>query len=195
MGLSECSQGSSSSCFYYQAAAYYGGSVPSNALIDFYAGQRPDHRGRLLSEIQSWDFEQLEDIHDFIQWLFPLPEPSPVNPGAPTLDIATIEEFRQRPDLQAALLASFRTMLAFYGFELASETPPKIERGANFAVRSTNWLNPNNHNHLRITRILRALRLLGLEAHAHAFFEALDAVYKQMPSKITATSYGFWQRA
>ena len=168
---------------------------PTPSSVAFYAGQRPDHRGRLLSEIQSWDFDQLEDVHDFIQWLFPLPEPSPVNPAAPTLDRATIEEFRRRPDLQAALLASFRTMLAFYGFELGSETPPQIRRAPNFAERSANWLSPNNHNHLRITRILRALRLLGLEAHAQAFFEALDAVYKEMPSRITATTYDFWQRA
>jgi hypothetical protein len=169
--------------------------VPSNALIAFYAGQRPDHRGRLLSEIQNWDFEQLEDVHDFIQWLFPLPEPSPVNPSAPTLDRASIEEFRRRPDLQAALLTSFRTMLAFYGFELVSETPPEIRRSQNFAEQSPNWLSPNNHNHLRITRILRALRLLGLEAYAQAFFDALDAIYKEKPARITATTYDFWQRA
>ena len=169
--------------------------MPSNAIIDFYVGQYPDHRGRLLSEIQNWNFDQLEDVHDFIQWLFPLPEPSPVNPAAPTLDRATIEEFRRRPDLQAALLVSFRTMLAFYGLELTSEAPPQIQRGPNFAERSANWLSPNNHNHLRITRILRALRLLGLEAHAQAFFAALDAVYKEMPSRITATSHAFWQRA
>jgi hypothetical protein len=169
--------------------------VPSNAIIAFYAGQRPDHRGRLLSAIQSWDFDQLEDVHDFMQWLFPLPEPSPVNPVAPTLDRATIEEFRRRSDLQATLLVSFRTMLAFYGFDLVSDMPPQIRRGAHFAERSANWLSPNNHNHLRITRVLRTLRLLGLEAHAQAFFKALDAVYKEMPSKITATTYDFWQRA
>jgi hypothetical protein len=96
--------------------------------------------------------------------------------------------------LQAALLASFRTMVAFYGFALVSEMPPQIRRGPNFAERSANWLSPNNHNHLRITRILRALRLLGLEAHAQAFFEALEAIYKEMPSRITATSCGFWWR-
>ncbi len=169
--------------------------MTSNTLLAFYAGQVLDHRGRLLSEIQSWDFDKLEDVHDFIQWLFPLPEASPVNPAAPTLDRATIEEFRRRPDLQAALLASFKTMLAFYGFELENETPPQIRRSANFAARSANWLSPNNHNHLRITRILRALRLLGLEAHSQAFFGALTAVYKENPSRITATTYDFWQRA
>ena len=149
----------------------------------------------MLSGIQTWDFDQLEDVHDFIQWLFPLPEPSPVNPAAPTLDRATIEEFRRRPDLQTAVLASFKTMLAFYGFELVGETPLKIRRAPNFAQRSDNWLSPNNHNHLRITRILRALHLLGLEAYAQAFFDALSDVYKEKPTRITATSYGFWQLA
>jgi hypothetical protein len=165
------------------------------ALIAFYSGQRPDHRGRFLSDIQSWDFDKLEEVHDFIQWLFPLPEPSPVNPAAPTIDPAAIAEFRRRPDLRANLLMSFKMMLAFYGFILSAKAPPAILRSPQFRERAANWLSPGNHNHLRITRIIRSLRLLGLEAYAQAFFSALQTVDNETPSRITATSFGFWKRA
>jgi hypothetical protein len=164
-------------------------------LIAFTSGQSPDNRGRYLSQIQSWDFDRLEDVHDFIQWLFPLPEPSPVNPAAPTLDQASIAEFQRRPDLQSHLLRSFQTMLAFYGFELADKAPPAIRRGPEFTKRAANWLSPGNHNHLRITRILRSLHLLGLDAYARAFFSALQEVYKEMPSRSTAASFDYWKRA
>src|SRR5258706_5498982 len=101
-------------------------------ITEFYSGSATDHRGRFLREIQSWNFDKLEEEHDFIQWLFPLPEPSPVNPAAPTLDAATIAEFYRRPDLQAALLLSFRVMLSFYGFVLSAESAPEILPGPDF---------------------------------------------------------------
>ena len=47
-----------------------------NRIIGFYSGTEPDHRGRYLHEIQRWSDDQLEKVHDYIQWLFPLPEPS-----------------------------------------------------------------------------------------------------------------------
>jgi hypothetical protein len=86
-------------------------------------------------------------------------------------------------------------MLAFYGFILNDAAPPAILRGPDFPKRAANWLSPGNHNHLRITRILRSLRLLGLNEHAQAFFGALQEVYKERPSCITATTFDYWKRA
>ena len=46
-----------------------------------------DHRGRLLSHILGFSLDELEFHHDYIQWLFPLPEPSGANPSAPLLSL------------------------------------------------------------------------------------------------------------
>jgi opioid growth factor receptor-like protein len=129
-------------------------------IIGFFAGERPDGAGRYLSELQTWPDEQLESVHDFIQWMFPLTEPSPVNPDAPVLDEDTIREVRARPELQAQVRASFLRMQQFY-------------------EGSRHWISPNNHNHLRITRILKCLRLLGLEQEAREFFDWLAQIYDQ----------------
>jgi hypothetical protein len=69
-------------------------------IISFYSGKTPDDRGRYLKDIQQWPDHRLESVHDFIQWMFPLREPSGVNPGAPVLDPATIAEFRSNTGLQ-----------------------------------------------------------------------------------------------
>src|ERR1700724_2057723 len=55
-------------------------------IIGFYSGTEPDHRGRYVHEIQAWPDDQLEAIHDYIQWLFPLPERSGFNVAAPVLN-------------------------------------------------------------------------------------------------------------
>ena len=134
----------------------------ANRILSFYGGAGEDHAGRRWDDILRWPDERLEQVHDFIQWLFPLPEPSPVNPLAPVLDRETIAAFAARPELRANLRASLERMLRFYGLDLRDG--PTVTRTANFAARARNWLTPNNHNHLRITRILRCCWLLGLGA-------------------------------
>jgi len=82
-------------------------SLADTRIIGFYSGEEPDHRGRYLHEIQVWPDDQLEAVHDFIQWLFPLPEPSGFNAAAPILNRESMQEFRKRPELQQNLRVSF----------------------------------------------------------------------------------------
>ena len=50
---------------------------PSNELlISFYQGIGPDIEGRNIKLIWSWNDALKEKHHDYIQWLFPLPESS-----------------------------------------------------------------------------------------------------------------------
>jgi hypothetical protein len=176
-------------------------------LIAFYRDGARDNRGRTLSEILSWPDEDLEDIHDFIQWLFPLAEPSGANPSAPTLNSDVVAAFRTTPEMRERLLLSFRRMLRFYGFCWSTtHTPPSylcvptgekpiILRAPDFQYRADNWLRPMNHNHLRLTRILRSTLLLGLEAESKALFDALNAVYREFPTRISARTHAFWSDA
>ena len=61
--------------------------------------------------------------------------------------------------------------------------------------QSTNWLTQNNHNFLRITRILKSLRILGKNQEAQAFLVALKAVYAEEKDKIGRTTLHYWTRA
>ena len=87
-------------------------------LVAFYRGEGRDHRGRLLSHIHQYAFDDLERHHDYIQWLFPLPEPSGANASAPLLSQEDIAAFEREEPLRNALLKSFQLMLQFYGLEL-----------------------------------------------------------------------------
>jgi Opioid growth factor receptor (OGFr) conserved region len=166
-------------------------------ILEFYAGVIPDHRGRYLNEVLKWPDDELECVHDYIQWLFPLPERSGFNLNAPVLDQQAIYDFRSRPDLRRNMLASFLRMLAFYGLEIVESNPPAVRRAASFAERSKNWLTTSNHNHLRITRILKSMRILGLETEAAALFDCLADIYREETEKdfpgISDETFGFWQ--
>lgn len=167
----------------------------THPLVAFYRDGAPDDENRTLAQILGWDDRRLEAIHDYIQWLFPLPEPSGANPSAPILDEATIQAFRSTPVMRDRLRQAWLRMLRFYGFAWTDGTGPHIVRSANFAMRSHDWLSPMNHNHLRLTRILRSLRLLGLEAESQALFLALGDINREFPGRITPRSFDYWQDA
>lgn len=165
-------------------------------LIEFYAGAGADHRGRTLPEIQAWPDSQIERVHDYIQWLFPLPEPSGFNQAAPILSPRDIEAFRKNVNLQDNLLKSFRLMLRFYGFRLENTDPPAVVLSSDHAKRAANWLTQGNHNFLRITRILKCLTILGLQAHATAFLSCLHNVYAEDAGSIIGpVTLRYWDSA
>lgn len=168
-----------------------------DALLRFYRLEGRDARGRSLSDIWAWDADRLEATHDYIQWLFPLPEPSAFNPQAPILTEATVEAFRADVHLRQRLLRSLTTMLRFYGLSLVAEPgqPPRLELAADFPTRSREWVRPGDHNHLRLTRILTSLRLLGLEDHGRALYACLASVARDHPHGVSATTLAYWQRA
>lgn len=163
-----------------------------NPLIRFFRDQAMDDRGRRLDEILAWDDDRLEAVHDFIQWLFPLPERSGANPSAPLLDRETVEAFRATPEMQDRLRHAFGRMLRFYGLRWNGVA---VEREENFRERAQNWLWPGNHNHLRLTRILRSTLLLGLDKESKALFDALNAIYRDFPDRISSRTHAFWSDA
>src|ERR1043166_5517907 len=90
-------------------------------LVDFYRGDATDTAGRLLKDVWTWGDDQLEYVHNYIQWLFPLPEPSQFNADAPLLTQADITAFQQDALLRANLQKSFERILAFLGLALAPD--------------------------------------------------------------------------
>jgi hypothetical protein len=70
-----------------------------------------------------------------------------------------------------------------------------IVRGKNWQPAFRNWAKRMDHNHLRITRILRSLRILGLQKECDAFFAALQHVYNDPQISIGPRSMEFWERA
>jgi hypothetical protein len=167
--------------------------MTESALLSFYRGDGTDHAGRRFDDILRWDHRKLEMVHDYIQWLFPLPEASRFNPGAPLLSAADISIFHSDAGLQARALTALDLLLNFWGLERAQN---KVTRGENFTSRSANWLEPANHNHLRLTRVLLFLGLAGLKTEQHALLMCLEDIAAHEGSNLIAPrTLSFWRDA
>ncbi len=119
-------------------------------LVAFLEGSGTDSRSRRLVELLQFDDDEIEYTHDFIQWMFPLKEASGSNFSAPTLLDLEVEVIRSSAKCQQNLETSASWVLAFF---------KRSEEVAQFT----------NHNHLRVTRIIKSLRLLHSDQFADQF--------------------------
>lgn len=160
-------------------------------IVAFYRGG-PDTAGRTLAQILAWDDERLEMVHDYIQWLFPLRQPSGVNPFAPLVSGETIDAFARDAALRRRLSLALDRMLAFYGLQRRAA---RIEIDPDrFPMRSRVWLHSGNHNHLRLTRIMQSLATLGLRDDALALQRCLlEDVYTLHARQISDATVRFWR--
>ncbi len=168
-------------------------------VLDFYRGELRHPTGVTIESIWGWHNGRLEHEHTYIQWLFPLRDRSRAVPDSPTITESEVREFNRDPALRDRVLRSFRLMLGFYGFtmDVAADSAGTvtIAPAADFAAKSRSWLTPGNHNHLRITRILKSLCILGLRPEAREWFAALQRVYVDHPDAIGSVTYDFWRKA
>jgi Opioid growth factor receptor (OGFr) conserved region len=145
-------------------------------LHAFLAGVGRDGRGRLAADVLSFSDRDLEAVHDYIQWLFPLPTRSAAQPHSPILTPIEIAAIRAHPRAVATLKVATERMLRFY--------------------RETQWwLTSHDHNHLRITRILHSLRLLVGPDEAKAFYDAIFALNEAAGAPVNTRSLHYWAEA
>lgn len=163
-----------------------------SAVVEFLGGEGPDSEGRLIGEIHAQGEVWLESRHDFIQWLFPLPEVSMANPGAPLLTRDDARVIAADAGLQAALLTSVDTMGRLYGLVRDGAV---FTRGPVFPGPFRDWLGPIDHNHLRLTRILRCLSLCGLADEATGLRHLLEDIAAREALGAWTVCLKYWREA
>ncbi len=150
--------------------------MSSGPIHAFLAGTGRDGARRRLAEVVAFDNARIEGVHDFIQWCFPLSEASRAVRGAPMLTSCEIRAIRSDPAAQDGLRAALARMTEFY-------------------TRTDGWLCAYDHNHLRITRIIAAVRnLLGFD-EARRFHALITTRNEEAGSPINAESLGYWRSA
>jgi len=146
------------------------------SVPEFLSGVGGDARGRRLDDILAFSYQELEAKHDFIQWLFPLDTPSAAAPGSPVLSRSDMEAIRASEPCQRNLRRS-------------------AERMARFYAGNDHWLVPSDHNHLRITRIIRSLRLLIGRPEAEQCFDFIVTRGRHSNMRGSEISQRYWQEA
>jgi hypothetical protein len=151
-----------------------------NDLIGFYRDGLPNSSGNTLDEILHWDDETWEGCHDFIQWIFPLMEPSKFNPDAPLLDDNTIKVFKSSLTIRLNISRVLHRAKHFFGL---------------YSYEKPVWFEPKDHNMLRITRLLTFLVLIDQTNDASYLYNWLDRMDYLYPDCVPEVTWDFWQNA
>jgi hypothetical protein len=150
-------------------------AAPS-AIVAFHCEDGTDHAGRRHHAILAFDDEAMHQGHDFIQWLFPLPEPSRAFHAAPVLSEADLAVMRRSEICQARLDAAHARMMRFL-------------------LDNPHWLRPHDHNHLRITRMIRSTRLIAGDAVADRLRAVIMDHTEAHGADINPITLTFWASA
>ena len=143
-------------------------------IVEFLAKDGADNAGRRFGQVLAFDDRALEAHHDYIQWLFPLDEPSRAVPGSPVLDQASLVALRASDMAKQRQREAAARMLRFYAGNI-------------------HWKRGFDHNHLRITRIIKSLRLISGDAEADAFKTRIIELAGGAP--IDPAARRFWNAA
>ena len=145
-------------------------------IVAFLGGVGPDSQGRLLNDIWAFSDAEIERTHNFIQWLFPLAEASLSVPGSPTLTSDEIATLRLSVAAKTSIVESADWYTAFLS-------------------RNSHWKAKYDHNHLRITRAIKALRLLVSDDEANRFRDGVFALLGDGADLTGEKARSFWMAA
>ena len=146
------------------------------SLVNFLNGTGPDHQGRYLRDIWDFDDKAIEQTHDFIQWIFPLTEKSMSVPGVPTLSAEDVEAIRTSEVARSNLEKSAQWYLGFL-------------------QRNNHWIKSYDHNHSRITRVIKALNLLLSQRAALTLLNSVLEVAGDKVNSVSQDAIRFWSAA
>ena len=143
-------------------------------LLNYLEGTGTDHRGRTLEFLLEQDDEYWERNHDFIQWLFPSSQKSMAVPNSPVIRPAEINAIRES---EVALENLKRGTLRFIQF-LSNET---------------RWRGVYDHNQLRISRVIKTLRMLLGDTEADQFKNWVVETLGRNYENINQKTRQFWE--
>jgi len=149
---------------------------PMSKIVLFLDNNCTDHLGRTFNDVLNMSNEDLEDHCDYIQWLFPLNEPSQFAVDAPILNDGDIRQIKSNQNIQSNLHKGLEMMTSFY-------------------INNHHWLCEHDHNHLRITRIIKSLILLVGINEAEHFYDIIIDQATHSKKKVSPDNIKYWTDA
>lgn len=168
----------------------------SSPLVAFYTNMMPipsyESLRAKFNDVLAWPDDVWEKTHDFIQWLFPLPETSKFNLAAPLLTEEDRQGFIHKGEMRDNLERAYYRFIEFMGL---------FADAAGLHIKATShkldmW-QKENHNWLRMSRVLRCLVLCEREDLATELFEFIENMERRNrpPTFNFGLSKEYWEKA
>lgn len=132
-------------------------------LRGFLKNNEPDIYGRYISEIWSFNDEQIETTHNFIQFLFPLTQPSKNSFNKIYINSDDLlHELKSDKKVRESIMYSSNWYFSFL-------------------ERNQHWQTYFDHNHLRVSRVIESLNVIVSNRQANRFYkQVLDICIEEL---------------
>ena len=147
-----------------------------NNLFEFLENKGTDFKDRYFSDVIKFTDRDIEENHDFIQWVFPTDEKSTIADNVPILDNEIIMLFQESKIAQSNLKSAKDWYLSFL-------------------YRNGHWKKKYDHNHLRITRAIKSIRLLLGDDEADDFKQKVYGILGGRILLIDEKARKYWAKA
>lgn len=151
----------------------------SNSLINFYLNDEKNIEDVTIKDILAYSANDLELDHYWVQWAFPLKEKSQANLNAPILTDELIKNVISHPGFYEKF-----SMISNHFFNF-------LNHGNDKPI----WINKNNHNYLRITRVIKSAKLFGRFDIAEKYYSYVRDLYDKWPDDIGDSTFAYWGNA
>lgn len=145
-----------------------------------------DGRLMLVDDVLKFDLDQIEECHNFIQWLFPLTEKSAFNPEAPVIHAEDYDILIEMDSVTDKVYEGFGMMMEFFNVDMESfkvGTYTLDRFIPNYILGSEqDLLKDKSHHDLRLTRIITSMASFGFTEEAYMLLNFLETFYPERDS-------------
>jgi len=152
-------------------------SIDQGHIVLFLRGLAPHPTGYIFDEIVNFEWGEFERRHNMIQWLFPTMHASTCQTNTPVMSWSTVAAIRADLTAQENIKRATTYMSRFY------------------FLHQDLWLCENDHNHLRITRIIESLSLLRIPSDAAKFYRSRCLMNLNAGNPVNEISQNYWSEA
>ncbi|CUS09607.1 unnamed protein product [Tuber aestivum] len=148
-------------------------------------------------EILRYSDARLERDNSYIPFLFPVESASEHNPSAPPMPAGFRQAMIHTQGFLECCMLGVRRMMAFWGFQHrgTSSTGRHLWRLApNFVAANHTWTRNIDHNHLRVSRVIRFLRLAGAHRIARSIYRCMMRAIRERNLPVDIQTWILWRR-
>lgn len=144
-------------------------------ILGFLEHRGLDYQHRSLHDVWAFNDTQIEYTHDFIQWIFPLTEPSQNILSSPVLCSNELALVVRSLEANKNILLSANWFLCFL-------------------ERNENWRTRYDHNHLRVSRLLKSLMLINKYEDARLALNRIMKILGPQKHLIDSKAQIIWKK-
>lgn len=156
----------------------------NDTAIKFLSNLIPDHLCRHIDDYFKFDHVEMEKCHGWVQWAFPIDTPSLYNPDAPLI---TEFDSTMMPTVYMNQELLFIKFLGFIGITFGENVDFIDFKRFAEAIDG-----PNNHNLLRISRVIKHCKLTNNTRLLYRAMPLIGNLIKKHPERFSPVVVAYW---